>query len=196
MATKVKEFDLDLGSEDLPEAAATPQTTGSAAAPLADGEEPLLELPDEAMATSSEPDDFSVGSTDIPPPPELPKVDAITAGLVDALEHNDFPRALDAFRAGRHAGKYPDLEPRHELRLATFLDNVGEADEAVKACQRAFKTDPKGPFAARAIYTAARLTFEKLRDKPKAVALYGFFLKQFPTDELAVRAETELRRIR
>lgn len=165
---------LSLDSSDLPDSAELPPPEVDAP--------PLLAVDAEG---------FTVGSTDLPPEPAGP--DPRLIQLHDALDLNDFPRSIDALRVVLAAGLHPQLEPRLELRLANFLERSGDADEAVRACQRAVKADAKGPFAARAVYTAARLLAANLKERPRAAAMYQYLIKNFPQDELAMRAQSELR---
>lgn len=167
--------ELSLDSSDLPESVEAPSEAGRVEAP------PLLAVDAEG---------FTVGSTDLPPEPVGP--DPRLIQLHDALDLNDFPRSIDALRVVLAAGLHPQLEPRLELRLANFLERSGDAEEAVRACQRAVKADAKGPFAARAVYTAARLLAANLRERPRAAAMYQYLIKNFPQDELAMRAQSEL----
>lgn len=169
---------LALDSSDLPESEAP---SSEAPAPLGSAD----------LAVDR--DSFTVGSADLPPEAEAPAgPDPRLIELHDALAANDFARSIDALRGALAAGQHPILEPRLELRLATFLERSGDNDEAVRACQRAVKGDPKGPFAARAVYTAARLLSLHAKDRPRAAAMYQYLLKNFPQDELTMRARSEL----
>jgi TolA-binding protein len=53
----------------------------------------------------------------------------------------------------------------------------------------------KGPFAAKAIFTAARIMGERAGNRDGARAMYEFLVKSFPADDLAVRAKEALKRL-
>ena len=103
-----------------------------------------------------------------------------------------FPTFLKAIRG---AGIHPALPVRLELRLAGFLEQVGQYEEAVISCQRAAKDKMEGPFAARAIFTAARLLSEKLGNPARGVELYRHVSDNFPQDELSMYAADAVRKL-
>lgn len=139
-----------------------------------------------------------------PAPPEVPVVAGTPAplgaaeeggALKAALERGDEARAYELFFESAGSGVYPKLEPRLNLRLAGVLEKVNAFDEAVRACQRAAKEDMSGPFAPKAIFMAARIMGERAGNTEGAKAMYAFLVKNFPDDDLAVRARQALERL-
>jgi hypothetical protein len=115
--------------------------------------------------------------------------------LQDALAGETSDRVLAAYRRVQAAGFAPELKPELELRLAALLDKNEDSLGAVMACRRAAEKDPRGPVAARAIFTAARLLVERVGAIQDGVALYRYLLENYPGDELAERARGMLERL-
>jgi TolA-binding protein len=76
------------------------------------------------------------------------------------------------------------------------LERANELEEAVRACQRTAKSDMKGAFAPKAIFTAARIMADRAGNAAGARAMYQFLVEKFPGDELAARAREALDRLR
>ncbi len=117
------------------------------------------------------------------------------APLRVALDRGDEATAYELFQAAASSGHYPALDARHNLRLAGVLERAQDFEEAVRACQRAAKADLKGPFAPKALFTAARIMSERTGQVDGARAMYQFLLKHFPQDALADRATDALKKL-
>ncbi len=118
------------------------------------------------------------------------------AGVLEsALQGGDNPAALNAYRRLRDAGRTPDLTPPQELRLASILERQGLSLDAAHACRRAAQKDARGPLAARAIFTAARLLVERVGEVEQGKAMYRHLAENYPRDPLAARAREMLRRL-
>ena len=124
-----------------------------------------------------------------------PRRETMEEKLQRALRGDQSTQALKAYKAIRGAGIHPALPVSMELRLAGILEKVGQYEEAVITSQRAAKADMKGPFAARAIFTAARLMSEKLGNPKRGKELYQFVADNFPQDELSMYATDAIRKL-
>jgi hypothetical protein len=129
----------------------------------------------------------------IPLEPE-PDLDPAQA-LESSLKKGDDSAARDAYRNLQAAGHAPDLPPELELRLANILERGGHSLDAAHACRRAAQKDLKGPLAARAIFTAARLLVERAGEAEQGKAMYRYLVENYPDDPLARRAQEMLRRL-
>ena len=196
------EFDpMNLGGQAGPAIDLPPpdRITPGEVDPAVAGDGPGLDLPpldlEEVPATSAAAaeDAEPAGEPDSPPaaPPAedaLPAHQTMEERLQAAVRDDRPANALKAYQAIRRAGIHPGLPPRLDIRLAGFLEKVGQHEEAVISCQRAAKADMKGPFAARAIFTAARLLADKLDNADRALELYRYVVDNFPQDELSMYA--------
>jgi hypothetical protein len=117
------------------------------------------------------------------------------AALARALESGAALAVVECYQALVAAGQTPELEPRQELRLAAFLDRAALSLDAAHACRRAAQKEPRGPFAARAVFTAAQLLVDRVRQREQGIAMYRYLVANFPKDELALRAVELLRRL-
>ena len=122
-------------------------------------------------------------------------IDQHQEGLRSALQADHGEQALAAYHALRAQGMHPELPVRLELRLAGFLEKSGSYEEAVISAQRAASMEMNGPFAPRAIFTAARLLAEKLGNTARAMELYRYVADNFPQDELSMYAADALRKL-
>ena len=172
---------LDLPSLDLGDVPAAAAATLAAANTAGEGEQTGAKA------------DADEGAS--PGAGEAPKHETMEEKLRRALREDNSVDALKAYKAIRSAGIHPALPVRLELRLAGFLEKVGQYEEAVIACQRAAKDEMKGPFAARAIFTAARLLSEKLGNPTRGVELYRHVADNFPQDELSMYAADAVRKL-
>jgi hypothetical protein len=115
--------------------------------------------------------------------------------LESSLQGGDNRAAADAYRKLRAAGLTPDLPPQAELRLASILERQGLSLDAAHACRRAAEKDARGPLAARAVFTAARLLVERVGEVEQGKAMYRYLAENYPQDPLAQRAREMLRRL-
>ena len=183
-AAHVEPLDLPEGDEDL-EFDPTSQAAPS---------EPTLDLP---APDSDEPDGDEEDDRDEDGgEPEEPKHQTADERLRAALRGDRRTEAIKTYQAIRKAGVHPDLTVRDELRLSGYLEQIGQFEEAVIACQRAAKVDMEGPFAPRAFFTAARLMAEHLDNPVRAKQLYQHVADNFPQDELSMYAADALRKLK
>jgi len=117
------------------------------------------------------------------------------AALARALEGASGQAAVESYQALVATGLVPDLEPRHELRLAALLERADLPLDAAHAARRAAQKDLHGPFAARAVFTAAKLLVDRVGQREQGVAMFRYLVANFPKDELALRAAELLRRM-
>lgn len=84
------------------------------------------------------------------------------------------------------------LPPRHFL---TMLD-IGEAEvglrwsrneQAIELLERAYETDPDGPFAAEALYRRGIATYLKTHSNPQMYAIWDVLRERFPESVWAQR---------
>jgi hypothetical protein len=153
------------------------------------GAKPKGTLPPEARAPAAAPPQ----AIELTPEPAAPGSPA--EQLKVALQSGDNAGALQAFRALLSSGTAPDLEPALDLRLAGILEHAGESLAAAHACRRAAQKDMRGPLAARAIFTAARLLCERVGECTQGAAMYRYLIEHFPQDPLTERARELLRRL-
>ncbi|HOX47409.1 MAG TPA: hypothetical protein PK668_27695 [Myxococcota bacterium] len=121
--------------------------------------------------------------------------DSSQAALARAVESGAALAVLECYQALVAAGLTPTLEPRLELRLAACLDRAEQPLDAAHACRRAAEKEPRGPFAARAVFTAAKLLVDRVGQREQGIAMYRYLVANFPKDELALRATELLRRL-
>ena len=93
------------------------------------------------------------------------------------------------------ASKPIRLNVPQELRLANLLERAGKFLEAAYACRRAAEAELNGPFAPRAIFSAARLLIDKVGNQNQGVAMYRYLVQHYPHDELSHRAREMLSRL-
>ena len=114
------------------------------------------------------------------------------ASLKQAVEAGDGQSALALMKRLRAKGLPSGLDVQGELTLAAVLGRSGLILEAAQLCREVAEREPEGPFAARAIFTAARLAAEKLGRKDQGVALYRYLVEKYPKDPYAERAKEML----
>ena len=110
------------------------------------------------------------------------------ASLRQAVEDGDGQSAQTLLVRLRAKGLPSGMDAQAELTLAAVLGRSGLVMEAAQLCREVAEREPEGPFAARAIFTAARLATEQLGRKDQGVALYRYLVEKYPQDPYAERA--------
>ncbi|MBW2702079.1 MAG: hypothetical protein JRF33_14780 [Deltaproteobacteria bacterium] len=110
------------------------------------------------------------------------------ASLRQAVEAGDGQSAQVLLARLKAKGLPSGMDAQAELTLAAVLGRSGLVMEAAQLCREVAEREPEGPFAARAIFTAARLATEQLGRKDQGVALYRYLVEKYPRDPYAERA--------
>jgi tetratricopeptide (TPR) repeat protein len=85
--------------------------------------------------------------------------------------------------------------PSTHFKIASLLNETGDAKGAIMAYNRFIKANPNNPMIPKAYFLAARVFNEKLKNPKKAVGILNGLIKGFPNHEIAPYAQQYLRQI-